>query len=56
MKASTTETLSYVLKQHKRSFDEECSKLLDQRKQLAMVAESRSKNGNNLNNVRCETS
>jgi chorismate mutase len=45
------------LKQHKLWFDEECSKLLDQRKlAIAMVAESKSKDGGGLNSVRCETS
>jgi hypothetical protein len=33
MKTSTTESLGYYeLKQHKSWFDEECSKLLDQRR------------------------
>jgi len=38
-------------------FDEECSKLLDQRKQakLQWLQNPSQTNGDNLNNVRCET-
>jgi hypothetical protein len=39
-------------------FDEECSKLLDQRKQdrLPWLQDPSEINGDNLNNIRCETS
>jgi hypothetical protein len=48
----------YELKQHKPWFDEGCSKLLDQRKQakLQWLQNTSEINGDNLNNVRCETS
>jgi len=36
MKASATESLDYELKQHKPWFDEECSKLLSERKQAKL--------------------
>jgi len=46
------------MKQHKTRFDEECSKLLDQRKQakLQWLQNTSHINGKNLNNVRRETS
>jgi hypothetical protein len=48
----------YGLKQHKPWFDEGCSKLLDQRKQakLQWLHDPSKINGDNLKNVRCETS
>jgi uncharacterized protein YaaR (DUF327 family) len=57
MKASGTESLGYYLKQHKLWFDEECSELLDQRRQakLQWLQNPSQTNGDNLNNVRCET-
>jgi hypothetical protein len=46
----------YELKQHKPWFDE-CSKLLEHRKQnkLQWLENQTKTKGNNLNNVRCET-
>jgi hypothetical protein len=48
----------YELKKHKLWFGEECSKLLDQRKQakLQWLQNPSEVNGDNLNNVRRETS
>jgi hypothetical protein len=48
----------YEPKQHKPWFDEECSKLLDQREQanLQRLQDASEINGDNLNNVRRETS
>jgi len=54
MKASAKERLGYYeLKQHKPWLDEECSKLLDQRKQVTLqwFRNSIQTNGDNLNNV-----
>jgi hypothetical protein len=47
----------YELKKHKPLFDEECSKLLDQRKQakLQWLQDPSDRNGDNLNNIRRET-
>jgi hypothetical protein len=47
----------YELKQHKTWFDEECSKLLNKRKQakLQSLQKPSQTNGDNLNDVRCET-
>jgi hypothetical protein len=59
MKASATETVgNYDLKQHKPWFDEECSKLLDQRKQakLQLLQNPSQTSGDNLNSLGCETS
>jgi hypothetical protein len=48
----------YELKKHKPWFDQVCSKLLDQRKQakLQRLLDSSEINGDNLNNIRHETS
>jgi hypothetical protein len=48
----------YELKKHKPWFDEGCSKLLDQRKQdiLQWLQNPSEINGDNLNNIRHETS
>jgi hypothetical protein len=48
----------YELKKHKPWFDEECSKLLDQRKQarLHWLKDPSERNGDNLNYIRRETS
>jgi hypothetical protein len=56
---SVKETLGYYeLKSHKPWFDEGCSELLDQRKQakLQWLHDPSEINGDNLNNVRRETS
>jgi hypothetical protein len=47
----------YEWKKHEAWFDEECSKLLDQRKQakLQWLQDPSEINGDNLNNVRLET-
>jgi hypothetical protein len=57
IKISAKESLGYFeLKKHKPSFDEGCSKLLDQRKQakLQWLQDPSEINGGNLNNVRRE--
>jgi hypothetical protein len=57
IKISVEESLGYYeLKQHKPWFDEECSKLLDQKKQakLQWLQGPSEINGDNLNNVRRE--
>jgi len=57
MHTSATENLGYYkMKQHKLWFDEECSKLLHQRKQtkLQWLQNSSQINGDNMNNVRCD--
>jgi hypothetical protein len=48
----------YELKKHKPWFDEGCSELLDQRKQakLRWLQDLSERNGDNLNNIRCEAS
>jgi hypothetical protein len=54
-----TESLGYYeLKQHKPWIDDQCSKLLDQRKQdkLEWLQNPSQTNGDKLNNERCETS
>jgi hypothetical protein len=59
IKISVKESLGYYeLKQHKPWLDEGCSKLLDQRKQVKLqwLEDSSEINGDNLNNVRRETS
>jgi hypothetical protein len=59
MKASDIEGLGYyVLKRHELWFDEECSKLLDQSKQakLQWLHNPSKTNGDDMNNVSCETS
>jgi hypothetical protein len=56
---SAKESLGYYeLKMHKPWFDDGSSELLDQRKQTKFqLLQDRSKmNGDNLNNIRCETS
>jgi len=58
IKSSATDSLGYYeLKQHKPWFDEECSKLLDQRKQakLQWLKNSGQTKGDILNNVRRDT-
>jgi hypothetical protein len=57
--ASATESLGYYeLKQHKPLYVEECSKLLEQKKQakLQWLQNPCQTNGDNLNNVQHETS
>jgi hypothetical protein len=56
IKDSTTDSLSDELKQHKPLFNEECSKLLDKKKQAKLQWLQNQTSGNNLNNVRHETS
>jgi hypothetical protein len=59
IKISAEDSLSYYeLEQHRPWFDEGCSKLLDQRKQskLQWLQDPSEINGDNLNNVRRETS
>jgi hypothetical protein len=59
MKISAKESLGYFdLKNIKPWFDEECSKLLDQRKQakLQWLRDLNEINGDNLNNLRREAS
>jgi hypothetical protein len=59
IKISAKESLGYYeLKTHKPWFDEGCSELLNQRKQakLQWLQDPNEINGDNLNNVRCETS
>jgi hypothetical protein len=59
IKISVKESLGYYApKQHKPWFDEGCSELLDQRKQakLQWLQDPSEINGDNLNNVRHETS
>jgi hypothetical protein len=59
IKTSATESLGYCEpKKHKPWLDEECSKLLDQRKQARFqwLKDPSEKNGDNLNNIRLETS
>ncbi|PNF19373.1 hypothetical protein B7P43_G06348, partial [Cryptotermes secundus] len=59
IKMSAKESLGYYEpKKHKSWFDEGCSKLLDQRKQakLQWLQDPRELNGDNLNNIRRETS
>jgi hypothetical protein len=56
---SAKESLGYCeLKKHKLCFDQECSKLVDQRKQakLHWLQDPSEINGDNLKNVRCEAS
>jgi hypothetical protein len=56
---SAKESLGYYeLKKHKTWFDEECSELLDQRKQakLQWLQDPSEINGDKLNNIRRETS
>jgi hypothetical protein len=56
---SAKDSLGYVqLKKYKPCFDEECSKLLDQRKQakLQWLQDPSEINGDNLNNVKREAS
>jgi hypothetical protein len=58
MKASATDSPGYYkLKQHKLWFDDECSKLLGQRKQakLKWLWNPRQTNEDNMNNKRHET-
>jgi hypothetical protein len=59
IKISAKESLGYYeLKKHEPWFDEGCSELLDQRKQARSqwLPDPREINGDNLNNIRCETS
>ena len=59
MKTSAQESLSlHELKQHKPWFDEECIKLLDQRKQAIMqwVQDPSQSSVDNLNSVRSDAS
>jgi hypothetical protein len=59
IKISAKDSLGlYERKQHKPSFDEECSKFLDQRKQAKMqwLQNPNQRNVDNLNNIRREAS
>jgi hypothetical protein len=59
IKISAKESLGYYeLKKHKPWFDKGCSELLDQRKQakLQWLQDRKEINGDNLNNIRHETS
>ncbi|PNF40670.1 hypothetical protein B7P43_G04763, partial [Cryptotermes secundus] len=59
IKMSAKESLGYYeRKKHKPWFHEGCPKLLDQRKQakLQWLQDPSELNGDNLNNIRCETS
>ncbi|PNF21971.1 hypothetical protein B7P43_G17907 [Cryptotermes secundus] len=59
IKMSAKESLGYYKpKKHKPWFNEGCSKLLDQRKQakLQWLQDPSKLNGDNLKNIRCETS
>jgi hypothetical protein len=59
IKISTKESLGYYeLKKHKPWFDDGCSESLDQRKRakLQWLQDPNEMNGDNLNNIRCETS
>jgi hypothetical protein len=59
IKISAKDSLGYYeLKEHKPWFDEECSKLLDQRKQakLQWLQDLNEINGDNLNNARRKAS
>jgi hypothetical protein len=59
MKVLATQSVGYYkLKQHKPWSDEECSKLLHQRKQakLQWLQNPSQTSADNLNNVKCETS
>jgi hypothetical protein len=54
---SAKESLGYrELKKHKPWFDQACTKLVDQRKEVKLqwLQDSSKLNGDNLNNVRCE--
>jgi hypothetical protein len=58
LKASATEIIGYCrVKHHTPWFHDECTKLLNQRKQakLQCLQNPGQTNGGNLNNVRCET-
>jgi hypothetical protein len=48
----------YELKKHKPWFNKECSKLLDERKQVKLqwLQDPSEINGDNQNNIRCEAS
>jgi hypothetical protein len=57
IKTSAKESLGhYKLQQHKAWFDDECSKLIDRRKQakLQWPQNPSQMNGDNMDNVRCE--
>jgi hypothetical protein len=59
IKTSAKENLGYQkLKHNKPWFDDECSKLIDQQKQakLQWLQNPNQTNGDNLQNLRCETS
>jgi hypothetical protein len=59
IKISAKQSLGYnELKKHKPWFNEGCSKILDQRKQLELrwLKDSSEKNGDNVNNIRREAS
>jgi hypothetical protein len=58
IKISAKESLGYELKKHKPWFDEGCSKLSDQRKQVKLqwLQDPSEINGDNLNNIRREAS
>jgi hypothetical protein len=59
IKTSAKESLRYYeLRRHKPWFDDECSKLMDRRKQakLQWLQNPSQVNGDNMDNVRCEAS
>jgi hypothetical protein len=59
IRASVKEILGhYELQQHKPWFDDECSKLIDRRKQakLQWLQNQNQVNGDNMDNVSCEAS
>jgi hypothetical protein len=58
IKISAKESLGCEFKKHKPCFDQECSKLVDQRKQakLQWLQDPSGINGDNLKIVRCDAS
>jgi hypothetical protein len=58
LKIAAKEILGCFELKHKRRFEEDCSKLLNQRKQgkLQWLQDPSERNGDNLNSVRCEAS
>jgi hypothetical protein len=57
IKTSAKESLGhYELQQHKPCFDDECSKIIERRKQakLQWLQNPSQVNGDNMDNVRCE--
>jgi hypothetical protein len=57
IKISAKESLGhYKLQQHKPWFDDECSKLIDKQAKLQWLQKPSQGTGDNMDNVRCETS